>query len=105
MNKLYKNLKENYGLSNAQSTHICALFGLNKNTPMEQISERILDSINNFVGKTYPSKVEVIRMIRTDIKMQKEIVSYRGLRHQHRLPVRGQRTHTNAKTRRKKIIR
>jgi len=103
MNKIYRKLKENYGLSNAQSIHVCALFGLNKNTPMKQISERVLDSINNFIGKTYPSKVEVIRIIRNDINMQKEIMSYRGLRHQHHLPVRGQRTHTNAKTRRKKF--
>jgi small subunit ribosomal protein S13 len=60
-------------------------------------SEEIL-RLQNFIETNYPVEGELRQRIKTDINRLKDLKTYRGLRHIHRLPVRGQRTKTNSRT-------
>ncbi len=60
-------------------------------------SDEIL-RIQNFLEKNYPVEGELRQLVRGNINRLKELQAYRGLRHAHKLPVRGQRTRTNSRT-------
>ena len=54
--------------------------------------------VQNFIEKNFPVEGELRQLVRGNINRLKELQAYRGLRHMHRLPVRGQRTRTNSRT-------
>ncbi|MDQ7009691.1 MAG: 30S ribosomal protein S13 [Candidatus Gracilibacteria bacterium] len=90
-----------YGIGKTSSQSILDKLTIERNLKIETISEDDLDKIRAEV-KEYIVEGDLRRLINGNIKRLKEIRCYRGVRHQKRLPVRGQSTKTNAKTRKGK---
>lgn len=89
-----------YGIGLETATRICSKLGFYPDMRMHQLSEQQTMSITKELSEmTIDSKL--LSQVRANIKMKREIGSYVGLRHSMGLPVRGQRTKTNAKTARK----
>jgi small subunit ribosomal protein S13 len=86
------------GIGKSRSKRICSKLGISENTYINELTKNQLSNIVSFVQKTFKtgSKVENIQI--SNIRNLIKISSYRGLRHFKRLPVRGQRTKTNAQT-------
>ena len=87
-----------YGIGNTRSYNILKTVGIEPNTKVNTLSESDLDKIRDLI-KEYNVEWDLRREISNNIKRLKDIKSYRWLRHIKRLPVRGQRTKTNARTR------
>ncbi len=68
-------------------------------TKVRDLSEDEVSKIREFIDRTYKVEGDLRREVAQDIKRKIEIGSYQGVRHRRGLPVRGQRTHTNARTR------
>lgn len=99
-NKILKiGLRYIYGIGPAKADQICEKIGLPTHKRVNQLSEEEILEIHKFIDAHY--KVEGdLRLSRTmDIKRLTDLGCYKGLRHRKGLPVRGQRTHTNARTR------
>ncbi|PIQ78235.1 30S ribosomal protein S13 [Candidatus Peregrinibacteria bacterium CG11_big_fil_rev_8_21_14_0_20_46_8] len=90
-----------YGIGWSKSHDILAKLNIDPDTKASELSETDLNRIREFISKM-PIEGDLRRKIQLDIKRLQEIGSYRGLRHRKRLPVRGQRTKTNARTRKGK---
>jgi len=86
-----------YGIGWSKSHDILAKLNIDPDTKASELSETDLNRIREFISKM-PIEGDLRRKIQLDIKRLQEIGSYRGLRHRKRLPVRGQRTKTNART-------
>lgn len=91
-----------YGIGKATSEKIIAEAGINPDTRVRDLTEEEVQKLRDIIGKM---KVEgdLRREISLNIKRLSEIGCYRGVRHRRGLPVRGQRTKTNARTRKGKI--
>ena len=91
-----------YGIGRATSEKIIAEAGINPDTRVRDLTEEEVQKLRDIIGKM---KVEgdLRREISLNIKRLSEIGCYRGVRHRRGLPVRGQRTKTNARTRKGKI--
>lgn len=91
-----------YGIGKATSEKIVAEAGINPDTRVRDLTEEEVQKLRDIIGKM---KVEgdLRREISLNIKRLSEIGCYRGVRHRRGLPVRGQRTKTNARTRKGKI--
>jgi len=87
-----------YGIGRTRSQDICATLGLNPTTKVKDLTEEQLDGIRSEVGK-FTVEGDLRREISMNIKHLMDMGCYRGLRHRRGLPVRGQRTRTNARTR------
>ncbi len=87
-----------YGVGRTRAHEICANAGIRPDTKIKDLSEGEVEAIRAEVGKI---KVEgdLRREISMNIKRLMDLGAYRGLRHRRGLPVRGQRTRTNARTR------
>lgn len=92
-----------YGIGRPLAHTICKTLNINFDTRAKDISEADLNKIREFIAKM-PIEGDLRRKIQLDIKRLQEIGCYRGLRHRKRLPVRGQRTKTNARTRKGKRV-
>ena len=92
-----------YGIGYTTSVKILEELKIEKTLKIETISEDVLDKIRAEV-KEYVVEWDLRRLINGNIKRLKEIRCYRGVRHQKRLPVRGQSTKTNARTRKGKSL-
>lgn len=88
-----------YGIGRVRSNEILAATGINPDTRVKDLSENDVASIRKYIDANYTVEGELRRDIAMDIKRLKEIRCYRGLRHIASLPVRGQSTKTNARTR------
>ena len=90
-----------YGIGRATSEKIIAEAGINPDTRVRDLTEEEVQALRDIIGKM---KVEgdLRREISLNIKRLSEIGCYRGVRHRKGLPVRGQRTKTNARTRKGK---
>ncbi len=90
-----------YGVGRSKARRICTSANVNPQTKGKELSEAELESLRNEISKI---KVEgdLRRDISMNIKRLVELGSYRGTRHRRGLPVRGQRTRTNARTRKGK---
>ncbi len=73
--------------------------GVEGGTKVRDLSEDEVSRIREFIDRTYKVEGDLRREVAQDIKRKIEIGSYQGIRHRRSLPVRGQRTHTNARTR------
>ena len=88
-----------YGIGNTTAKKIIAETGVNPDIRVKDISEDDLQKIREYIDKNLTVEGDLHREVSQNIKRLMEIGSYRGLRHRKGLPVRGQRTHTNARTR------
>ncbi len=87
-----------YGIGRTRAKQICASSGIAPTVQMRQLSEGELDRVRAEVGK-YVVEGDLRREVSMSIKRLIDLGCYRGLRHRRGLPVRGQRTRTNARTR------
>ena len=89
-----------YGIGPTLSKQILAQTGVNPDTRVRDLSDEDLNRIREVVDKEYKVEGDLRKEITFNIKRLIEIGSYRGLRHRRGLPVHGQRTKTNARTKR-----
>ena len=88
-----------YGIGRVRSNKILAATGINPDTRVKDLTETDIANIRKYIESNFTVEGELRRDIALDIKRLKEIRCYRGLRHIANLPVRGQSTKTNARTR------
>ena len=88
-----------YGIGRTTSNKILAATGINPDTRVKDLSEEEIASIRKYIEANYTVEGELRRDVALDIKRLKEIRCYRGLRHIANLPVRGQSSKQNARTR------
>lgn len=88
-----------YGIGRTRSNEILEAAGINPDTRVQDLTEDEVQKIREQVGN-YTIEGDLRRQRQLSIKRLSEIGSYRGLRHRRNLPLRGQRTKTNARTRR-----
>ncbi len=88
-----------YGIGKTTSQKILAEVGVDENIRVQDMTEAQVQSIRELVGGIV-TEGDLRRQVNLNIKRLSEIGSYRGLRHRRNLPVHGQRTRTNARTRR-----
>ena len=88
-----------FGIGKTTSQKLLASTGINPNTRVRDLTEDEVSRIREAIDKTQKVEGDLRREISLNIKRLIEIGSYRGLRHRRGLPVRGQRTKTNARTR------
>jgi small subunit ribosomal protein S13 len=99
-------LQSIYGIGPARAAKICSLAKVKTTTKMKDLTEAELEALRVEVSK-YSVEGDLRREVAMNIKRLTDLNCYRGIRHKRGLPVRGQRTHTNARTRkgkRKKIV-
>lgn len=89
-----------FGIGVTTSRKILAATGVNPDTRVKDLSEAEVSKMREYIDKGLEVEGDLQRQISMNIKRLKEINSYRGLRHKANLPVRGQRTKTNARTKR-----
>ncbi|HEV2905772.1 MAG TPA: 30S ribosomal protein S13 [Actinomycetota bacterium] len=88
-----------YGIGTNRARETVARTGLDDGTPVRDLSEEEIVRIRDWIDQAYKVEGDLRRDVAQDIKRKIEINSYQGLRHRRSLPVHGQRTHTNARTR------
>ena len=88
-----------YGIGRSRSNQMLAAAGVNPNTRVKDLDESSLNSLREYIDQNFKTEGDLRREVSSDIRRKVEIGSYQGLRHRRGLPVRGQRTHTNARTR------
>jgi small subunit ribosomal protein S13 len=89
-----------YGIGPSLSRKILGKAGVNPETKSDSLTEEEVNKIREIIDKEYTVEGDLRKEINLNIRRLIEIGSYRGSRHRHSLPVRGQRTRTNARTRR-----
>ena len=89
-----------YGIGPAVSRKILAQTGIDVAKKAKDLTEEEISRLREVIDKGYRVEGDLRKEIGTNISRLTEIGSYRGMRHRRRLPVRGQRTRTNARTRR-----
>ena len=88
-----------FGIGRKRSNQILAATGVNPDTRVKDLTEEDEVKLRDYIGKSFAVEGDLRRELALDIKRLIEIGSYRGLRHRKGLPVRGQRSKTNARTR------
>jgi small subunit ribosomal protein S13 len=88
-----------YGIGRPSANKILEKANINKDTKVSQLNESEVVRLREILDQDYKVEGDLRREIATDIKRLMDIGSYRGFRHRKSLPVHGQRTHTNARTR------
>ena len=88
-----------YGIGPTRAQQILAHTKVNPDTRVKDLSEADVAAIREYISKNYKVEGDLRREVQMSIKRLIEIGSYRGMRHRRNLPVRGQRTRTNSRTR------
>lgn len=88
-----------FGIGLTRAQKICADTGVDPDTRIRQLTDDEVTRIRRHIEANFEVEGDLRREIQQDIKRKIEIGSYQGIRHRRNLPVRGQRTHTNARTR------
>ena len=88
-----------YGIGLTTSRKILAETGVNPDTRTDDLTEEELTKLRDYIQNNLTVEGDLHREVSQNVKRLMEIGCYRGLRHRRGLPVRGQRTHTNARTR------
>ena len=88
-----------YGIGRSNSQKILQMAGVDFDTKSDQLSEEEVTKIRKVINESCKVEGDLRREISMDIKRLMDMGCYRGLRHRKGLPARGQRTHTNARTR------
>ncbi|MDQ7857581.1 MAG: 30S ribosomal protein S13 [Armatimonadota bacterium] len=88
-----------YGIGAARAREICRATGVNPDTRVKSLAEDEVTRLRDYIERHYKVEGDLRRDVAMDIRRLVEIGAYRGTRHKKSLPVRGQRTRTNARTR------
>ena len=88
-----------HGIGRTSAASICDATGVNPSTRVRDLADDEVTSIRVFVDQQLKVEGDLRREVSQNIKRKMDIGCYQGLRHRRGLPVRGQRTHTNARTR------
>jgi small subunit ribosomal protein S13 len=88
-----------FGIGRSKALEICEQAGVEGSTKTDHLSEAEVIKIREVIERDHKVEGDLRREVNQNIKMLMDIGCYRGLRHRRGLPVRGQRTHTNARTR------
>ena len=88
-----------YGIGPTKAAEICEATGMNPSTRVRDLTEEEVNKLRTYIDENLKVEGDLRREVQQDIKRKMEIGCYQGLRHRRGLPVRGQRTHTNARTR------
>jgi len=91
-----------YGIGRTLSNRILKEAGVNPDTHVKDLNENEINALQTVISRGYKVEGELHRMVQSNIKRLIDIGCYRGLRHRRGLPARGQRTRTNARTRKGK---
>ena len=93
-----------FGIGKKYANDICSTVSIDKNKRVNDLTEDEVIKIRECIDKSYIVEGDLRRSVSNNIKRLTDLGCYRGLRHRNKLPVRGQRTHTNARTRKGKAI-
>jgi small subunit ribosomal protein S13 len=88
-----------YGIGRTRSHETLAATGVSPDVRVKDLSDEDLVKLRDWIDATYRVEGDLRREVASDIRRKIEIGCYQGIRHRRGLPVRGQRTHTNARTR------
>ena len=88
-----------HGIGHAKAKELVAKVGLPEERRVNQLTEAEVSQIREVIDRDYMVEGDLRRVVAMNIKRLMDLGCYRGLRHRRGLPVRGQRTHTNARTR------
>ncbi|WP_439815698.1 30S ribosomal protein S13 [Zavarzinia sp. CC-PAN008] len=88
-----------HGIGRTKAKEVCDRIGLAPERRVNQLSEAEIIQIREFIDREFTVEGDLRRQVAMNIKRLMDLGCYRGLRHRRGLPVRGQRTHTNARTR------
>ena len=88
-----------FGIGRTTSQKVCDAAGIDRNTRVRDLTDEEVARLRNWIDANLKVEGDLRRDIQQDIKRKMEIGSYQGIRHRRGLPVHGQRTHTNARTR------
>lgn len=88
-----------YGIGRSRSRQALAATGVNPDIRVADLPEADLIKLRDYIDENFQTEGDLRREVQGDIRRKVEIGSYQGIRHRRGLPVRGQRTHTNARTR------
>ena len=89
-----------YGIGPTRANDVLSATQVDPDIRVKDLNESDVSSLREFISKNYKVEGDLRREVQMNIKRLIEIGSYRGIRHRHNLPVRGQRTRTNARARR-----
>ena len=93
-----------YGIGTKISMDICKNASVDTSKRVSELKDDELNKIRELIDNNYSVEGDLRRKVSMDIKRLNDLGCYRGLRHRKKLPVRGQRTHTNARTRKGKAV-
>ena len=93
-----------FGIGSKRATVICSKASVDTSKRVNQLNEQEITKIRELVESEYTVEGDLRREVSMNIKRLTDLGCYRGLRHRKKLPVRGQRTHTNARTRKGKAV-
>lgn len=91
-----------YGIGNKNAQEICEKAGIPSDRRVNQLSDEEVLKIREMIDREYQVEGDLRREVSVNVKRLMDLGCYKGLRHRKGLPVHGQRTHTNARTRRGK---
>ena len=93
-----------YGIGKKLSNDVCKEANVDTNSRVQDLSESEIKSISDAISVSHNVEGDLRREVSANIKRLKDLGAYRGARHRKNLPCRGQRTHTNARTKKGKAI-
>ena len=88
-----------FGVGRSTARNVCQATGIDTDTRVRDLTDEEVVRLRNWIDANLKVEGDLRRDIQQDIKRKMEIGSYQGIRHRRGLPVHGQRTHTNARTR------
>jgi len=93
-----------FGIGSSIANDLCDQASIDKTKRVNELNDDELNKIREIIDQKHVVEGDLRRQISVDIKRLNDLGCYRGLRHRKKLPVRGQRTHTNARTRKGKAV-
>jgi len=88
-----------FGMGRTRAQQTLDACGISRDTKIRDLTEEEVIRLREYIDRNFKVEGDLRREVSQDIKRKMEVGSYQGLRHRRGLPVRGQRTHTNARTR------
>jgi len=102
--RVHISLRYIYGIGPKNAVEICQKVGIPEERRVNQLTDDEILRLRNVLDSDYRVEGDLRREVAMNIKRLMDMACYRGLRHRKGLPVRGQRTHTNARTRKGKAV-
>ena len=93
-----------YGIGPTRAVDICTKASIDHSKRVNELNEEEVTKVRELIESSYTVEGDLRREVSMNIKRLTDLGCYRGLRHRKKLPVRGQRTHTNARTRKGKAV-